>query len=63
MWYNADYPATWAGVNTFLSGVLGLISDTLNAMLAVPVMALFVSASVLAVAYALLWALGKAAKS
>lgn len=63
MWYNADYPATWAGVNTFLNGVLDLISDTLNAMLTVPIMALFVSVSVLAVAYALLWVFGKAAKS
>lgn len=48
MWYAIDHPATWAGLNSFLSGVLALISATFDAMLGQPVLVLFFSAFLLA---------------
>lgn len=48
MWYAINHPATWAGLNSFLSGVLALISATFDAMLGQPVMVLFLSAFLMA---------------
>lgn len=62
MWYNADYPATWAVLNTFLGDVLSLFSGTFNAIMSQPIMVLFLSAQLLAVAYGLFRLLGRASK-
>jgi hypothetical protein len=43
MWYEIDHPATWAGLNSFLSGVLNLFSTTFSAVLEQPVLVLFLS--------------------
>lgn len=51
MWYAIDHPATWAGLNSFLSGVLALISATFDAMLDQPVLVLFLSALLMAVVF------------
>ncbi len=62
MWYAIDHPATWAGLNSFLSGVLRLWSDTFDAMLTQPVMALFMGSALMAVVFALVRGLLKLAK-
>lgn len=62
MWYEVDYPATWAGLNNFLSGVLSLLSETLSAMMAQPVLVIFFVGGLMLVAIYLLRDLGRASK-
>lgn len=62
MWYDADYPAGWAGVNRFLSGVMGLFNDTFNAVMTQPILVLFLSALVLAIVVYLFWDMYRTAK-
>lgn len=49
MWYEIDHPASWAGLNSFLSGVLSLFNSTFSAMLSQPVMVLFFAGFLMAV--------------
>ncbi len=49
MWYAIDHPASWAGLNSFLSGTLDLISATFDAMLDQPVLVLFLSSFLMTV--------------
>ena len=51
MWYEIDHPATWAGLNSFLSGVLSLFSSTFNAMMGQPVFVLILAAFLMSVAF------------
>lgn len=62
MWYELDHPATWAGLNEFLSGVLSLFSDTFSAMLGQPVLVLFLAALLMAVVFGLVRELFRASK-
>lgn len=51
MWYQLAYPATWAGFNTFLSGVSSLFSSTSSAIMGQPVLLFFLAALLLLVVY------------
>lgn len=62
MWYEIDHPATWTGLNSFLSGVLRLWSDTFDAMLTQPVMALFMGGVLMAVVFLVVRDLIRASK-
>lgn len=62
MWFEMDYPATWAGLNSFLSGVLSLISATFDAMLGQPVLVLFLAALLMAVVLLVVRELFRASK-
>ena len=62
MWYEMDYPATWAGLNSFLSGVLSLFSSTFSAMLGQPVLVLFLAGGLMVVVIYLFRELAKASK-
>lgn len=62
MWYEMDYPATWAGLNSFLSGVLRLFSGTLSAMEGLPVMVLFLVGALMVISVYLFRDLAKSAK-
>lgn len=62
MWYEFYYSATWAGLNSFLSGVLSLFSSTFSAMMAQPILVLFVSALLMALVFYLVREFFKASK-
>ena len=62
MWYEIDHPATWAGLNSFLFGVLSLLSGTLSAMMTQPVLVIFFAGGLMVVAIYLFRELARAAK-
>lgn len=62
MWYEMDYPATWAGLNSFLSGALSLFSSTFSAMLGQPVLVLFLAGFLFLLAICLFRELARTAK-
>ena len=62
MWYEMNYPATWAGLNNFFSGVLSLFSATLSAMMTPPMLVIFLVGGLMVVSIYLFRELAKASK-
>ena len=62
MWYEIDHPATWAGLNSFLSGAWSLFSSVFSAMLTQPVMVLILSGFLMAVVLYLVWEFFRASR-
>lgn len=62
MWYEMNYPATWAGLNNFLSGCVSVLSSTLSAIMTQPGLMIFFAGGLMVVAIYLLRELAKASK-
>ncbi len=61
MWYTMAEP-TWANYISFFSGALSLFSDTVNAMLSFPSLAIGLAAGVMAVVFGLAYQFAHASK-
>lgn len=63
MWYARDYTAAVPNAGSFVNAVLRLYTDTLMAMMALPVFRLMLACAALAVVYSLCKTLLAAAKA